>query len=286
MKESKHEFPFIVIQYTINTPVVYVNIIDHSDIRTTMKIALCLYGHLRGYEKCLPTLKKYVLDVYNPDVYVMTWLDSYGWATKPCNSQQSLLHPGYSLDSEIVKPSTIKKIINYINPTDMHFDHFYLHNKRFLKFCQEHTDGPMPFPEHRPKGTISQNYARNIVTAMKRNHEDRLGIDYDYVICTRWDVEYLNPIDITQLNPNILTFNAYWWGKTILIHDTWVSGPSQYVDVWGDQLNGADQLSRINEFIYEPHEWGERWLKFNAIPWDYSTHIVNNMRRESKYWDA
>ena len=32
-----------------------------------MKVALCISGHLRGYNYAFPDIKKYILDVYNPD---------------------------------------------------------------------------------------------------------------------------------------------------------------------------------------------------------------------------
>lgn len=41
-----------------------------------VNIALCISGQLRSYQKCYPNLKKYLLDVWNPDVYVYASKDS------------------------------------------------------------------------------------------------------------------------------------------------------------------------------------------------------------------
>lgn len=38
-----------------------------------MKIAYCFYGHLRTYEKCYPTFKKYLFDLAPGDIYMHTW---------------------------------------------------------------------------------------------------------------------------------------------------------------------------------------------------------------------
>ena len=38
-----------------------------------MKIALCLSGHLRAYKECFPSLKKFIIDPYKPDVFIYTY---------------------------------------------------------------------------------------------------------------------------------------------------------------------------------------------------------------------
>jgi len=43
-----------------------------------MKVALCLSGHLRSYEAAYPTLKKAILDQFNPDIFIFTW-DTIGF---------------------------------------------------------------------------------------------------------------------------------------------------------------------------------------------------------------
>jgi len=41
-----------------------------------MKIALCLSGQLRTFNECYPNLKKYLIDVWNPDIFVYATKDS------------------------------------------------------------------------------------------------------------------------------------------------------------------------------------------------------------------
>lgn len=38
-----------------------------------MKCALIVFGHMRTYERCFPSLKQNLIDIYNPDVFIHTW---------------------------------------------------------------------------------------------------------------------------------------------------------------------------------------------------------------------
>ena len=40
-----------------------------------MKVALCLSGQMRGYLKAYPSVKKNIIDVFNPDIFIHTWDD-------------------------------------------------------------------------------------------------------------------------------------------------------------------------------------------------------------------
>ena len=43
-----------------------------------MKIAICLSGHFRSYERCFETLNNTILKNYNPDIFIFTW-DNLGF---------------------------------------------------------------------------------------------------------------------------------------------------------------------------------------------------------------
>ncbi|MGP5405505.1 tetratricopeptide repeat protein [Psychrobacter celer] len=40
-----------------------------------MRVALCISGQMRGYLKAYPSVKKNIIDVFNPDIFVHTWDD-------------------------------------------------------------------------------------------------------------------------------------------------------------------------------------------------------------------
>lgn len=39
-----------------------------------MKVALCLSGHLRSYRETYPTLKRFIIDNYQPDIFLHSWI--------------------------------------------------------------------------------------------------------------------------------------------------------------------------------------------------------------------
>ena len=49
---------------------------------STSNIALCISGQMRTYEKCFPSIKKYLLEPYQPDIFIHTWTDR-GSANQP-----------------------------------------------------------------------------------------------------------------------------------------------------------------------------------------------------------
>ena len=53
-----------------------------------MKIAIQLFGHLRTYKKCLPALKKHLLNKYDCDIFMHTW-DTYNHNTKTWHKNKS-----------------------------------------------------------------------------------------------------------------------------------------------------------------------------------------------------
>ena len=46
-----------------------------------MKMALCIYGHGRTFEFCAPSIKKLIIEPYNPDIFVCSDYNRRGWET-------------------------------------------------------------------------------------------------------------------------------------------------------------------------------------------------------------
>lgn len=38
-----------------------------------MRVAVCMSGHMRSYDKCFPPLEKYLLGKYQCDLFLATW---------------------------------------------------------------------------------------------------------------------------------------------------------------------------------------------------------------------
>ena len=71
-----------------------------------MKVALLLPGHYRLFEKVYDSLKKYVLDLYDVDIFIWTW-DEYGYWT-PNDEHVGGIFPTEKISSDfitsVVKP--------------------------------------------------------------------------------------------------------------------------------------------------------------------------------------
>lgn len=230
-----------------------------------MKVALCLYGHFRCFAQCLPNLLANIIQPYQPDIFAMAWMDSFGHYLHPPDTDNPKSHPGFVVDNNSVQADYLTQVLNVLNPVDIHLDHYFLHDSTFAEMINRLQDYHHPWPHHRPKGTLSLNYIRKIVISMKRKQEEKQGFQYDRVICTRWDIEHPVYIDLTQHDPNLLVLpNSHGPNVT---GDIWASGSSDLIDIWGQQFDGIQQLVNNGTFSLGPHEWMKSWLAYKNVPW-------------------
>lgn len=244
-----------------------------------MKTALCIHGHIRTFDYCWPHLKQFFIDIHNPDIFISAWIDNTGefvpseWSTDPHKDA------GFNLSSQSVNNQYIKSIINRLNPIDVHLDHYHLHDKKFEKIVEEkYHKKPHPYSNHRPKGILSLNYIRYTCLNMKQKHEENKGFKYDYVVSTRWDIDYTKQIPIDTFDPTILTLNLRWPGDT-MTDDIWVGGRSELLDIYAQQFENLDKVENDPNFYIAPHEWMQTWLEYNNIKWDSRNDLGINIRR-------
>lgn len=230
-----------------------------------MKVALCLHGHFRSFDRCYPHLLKHIIEPYSPDVFAMAWGDSMGTFQEPADTVNPTNHPGYNLDSPAVGMDYIRRVIECINPVDMHLDHYYLRDAEFSSILDRYIAWNHQWQHHRPKGTISLNWSRYAVHSLRRSHERLTGKRYDLVISTRWDLMHSMPIDLTTLHPNILTL-PMMFGHDIP-GDIWAAGSPEIMDSWSEQINGMEELAGAGTLNLGPHEWMKAWLAHKGIRW-------------------
>ena len=227
-----------------------------------------MYGHFRCFDKCYNNLLNNIINVLNPDVFMQSWVDSTGSFLHPHVTLDPFNHPGY--DQTSPKPSVeyIKSVIDRLNPVDVHLDHYYLHDQRFGDMVEKYSQYKNHNPAHRPKGTISLNWARYVSISMKRNYEQTNQFKYDYVLVTRYDNQHTIPLILENFNPNILAVSNIHQVDD-LIGDMCNLGSSDIVDTWSEQINGIDKLVEAGTFNLGAHEWMRAWLDYNNISWEY-----------------
>jgi len=149
-----------------------------------MKIAILISGHLRNYETCYYNLKLNLLDLlqeYEIDIFFHTW-DTVNYTIK-----------------DKINKEEVKKIIELFNPKkcefedDLTFRNKIILNDKFnnlnlLKYCYNNNE--IEFI----KSQVNSFYGRYKTNLLKQEYESENNITYDFVISTRFDVCFLDPI--------------------------------------------------------------------------------------------
>jgi len=232
-----------------------------------MKIALCLYGHFRSFEECWPSLQEYLI---KPNcitaIFTMSWMDSMGHFTHPESSVDPVSHPGYNIHSQPVNMHWLQKTTEHLNPVAVHFDNYNLHDRRFSQMVDDLSDFHHASQHHRPKGTLSQVWARSASLKLAADHEDRYGFCFDRIVCTRWDIAYTKPILLDELELDVVTMDGMYGAD--VISDAWASGPSNYMRLWGQQFESISTLVANRTMSLGPHEWLHAHFTQHQIAWN------------------
>ena len=147
-----------------------------------MKLAILLFGHLRDFEKCAPTLKKYILDVYDCDLFMHTW-DEFDHTTL---SSHGLSGIDKKIDEEI-----LANINNLYAPKGLLIEHQDKYEKEKVHSSSVQ-DGFKFSTSTLHFSFLSLQKANNL----RIEYQEKNNIQYDYVLVTRPDVEFLSPFDI------------------------------------------------------------------------------------------
>lgn len=241
-----------------------------------MKVALCLYGHFRTFDKCFPNLKQNLLDRYDIDIFGAAWMDNTGYFIPPEQSLNPTQHAGFDITTSAVSLDYIRTVIDKLKPIDLHLDHYYMHDTKFQEIIDtEYHKNPHPYKPHRPKGTLSLNYIKWMSIKMKKEYEKRHNFVYDMVICTRWDMNHNSYIDLNQYNPNYLTISNRYQPA---LDDIWGCGSSAILDIWGDQFHGLNKIKSLPGFYIAAHEWMELWLNYNNVKVSFNSLPIDICR--------
>jgi hypothetical protein len=151
-----------------------------------VKIALQFYGHLRTFQDCFPSIKKFILDRYDCDVFIHTW-DTLEHNTKTWHQ---------SADKKKSKASVDKKVISHIQQ---------LYKPKKLKIdSQDFIDEAGFLGLDGPESGISKSgikymlYSQLAANELRKEYEQEHNISYDYVIVTRPDIKLLDEFDISK----------------------------------------------------------------------------------------
>lgn len=149
-----------------------------------MKIAVCLYGHLRTYEHCYKALRENLLDRYDCDVFMHTWstidhTTSVSWHGGEMANNVSTI----DRKDEIIQKYGLKDII------------IEEQEKKEKEYGYYYFDIPKP----RPVWSFHCLWhAIESVNRLRENYQKEHNITYDYVVFTRPDVLFKEPFEIDK----------------------------------------------------------------------------------------
>jgi len=207
-----------------------------------MKVAISISGLPRCYKEGYEELKKWFLDKYDCDIYIHTWYDT----------------------------KTIFKTGHKFAPSkDYNFTEEDYQNILDLYQPKNHTlQKPIPFDVNGIISKLGVKLNVSLSSFYSLQHSFNLikesGIEYDYIIRTRFDLkftDYISPEcaflkDISLLDPNQLSYFQYSDDPTIRIaemDDLFAVGGFEVMDVY------CNTFSYVLNYLYMNQGYKE-WL--------------------------
>lgn len=219
---------------------------------SSSKVALCLSGNLRTYERCFHTLKQNILDKVKCDIFLAVW-DDFNSSPKVIEKLKSLYNPKKLLTLTYQQTKSI-----------FAFKHFPLHLKMFNMF-----------------------YMIEQCNNLKSEYEKLLDKKYQYVIRSRFDLLYNSPLVMSELDDSHLFVPKY--GHYHGINDQFGIGSSEIMDHYAkvfkysvaynnnnDWSNGMDKsLGHIYPEIILKRHMEEAGIKFAISSVNYDILRMN-----------
>lgn len=198
-----------------------------------MKVALCLSGAMRTFRKTYPNLKKYLLDKYNPDVFISTWvLQDYNSSAVSEKELTDFYHP--------------KKI-------NVAWTH---------SFVVDEIVEQRNFNKRNPQSVYSMFYRINDCNKLKMQYEMDGNFTYDCVIRFRPDIYLEEEFNLENLDQ----LNVPKWGDFGGLNDQFAFGNSDIINCYSNLFhNIVDYLKEDSSLIFNPEFLLKRHIEKNKI---------------------
>lgn len=224
-----------------------------------MKVALCLSGQMRGYLEAFPSIKKNIIDKFNPDVFIHTWSD-----IGISNNEHRRRLPGcfaHYLDKDnrenkAVFDRNFPKFSSYINQSpqvsELELTKLYQPKSIVIEDSPDESEYDQffncPLPEEikskQPKATWSRPLFYKIYKCneLKKDFEKLNNFEYDLVIRLRPDLSIGEPIPDTHVsNLNKIYHRIRTIDVSFQMSDQFFYGNSRDMDI------ACAAYSKINE---------------------------------------
>ena len=217
-----------------------------------MKVAVCISGQPRNALLTYPSIKKYLIDTNNADVFMHMHYDENNRYMEKSHADNGKCLLEENIDKQLIDLYQPKKYVieaprNFQRP-NLVLDEKRLQRSKDMNIHKNWTD------EEHSKYTIKQitsmYYSIYKANELKELYANENGFVYDYVIRVRFDLELMGPVYCNQLDPRY-------------IHHVWMQQPDEMITDW---LNiGSNAIMNIyasqylnmeymNSFLYYKHE--------------------------------
>jgi hypothetical protein len=163
-----------------------------------MRVAIQLYGHLRTFQSCASSLKKYISSNENVDVFIHTWSETE-------HNTRSWYPDGFREEPKILDESILNDIQELYKPKGLVIDqqplfsekgHFGTHEKVQISLM----------------GLKHSMYSINQANLLREKYQQQENVQFDLVFVTRPDTEFQELISFPDFEQY---FNFY---NNTLIH--------------------------------------------------------------------
>lgn len=166
------------------------------------KVALCLHGFLRTYNKTYNSCLKNIIDIYNPDIFIFApkTVGSYtGDISKVnCSHDNNII----ASEDEVVEKYGGKKLVKSVELWDYN-------DELFIEKAKSFNLPKSSVFNRSPARILSFFYHIKKSIELKRKYEEENNINYDIVIRARPDLAFYSPFILDKKSLNNLENTVY-----------------------------------------------------------------------------
>lgn len=209
-----------------------------------MRVAVCLFGEIRGNPEVWQRVQRFIAEKYNADVFMhhVYYDDNFIEQLNHTPEEKEFYRNHYNGKGVHFKPP--KELFNIFKPVKLLFEkrpvYSYKNFEAIAAKCSVNSLTPLKGVNKMQYHMImNQAESRKKSLQLKTEYEKEQNFKYDIVVQTRIDINILNGLTI---NPTQNSLKAKYCGGRSHIFEQIIYGPSDLMNVVGEFFDNADAL--------------------------------------------
>jgi len=234
-----------------------------------MKVALVLSGQFREAKYCYKGFKENILDIYNPDVFISTWTNSF-------NITPSGWFGLYQKDD-----CTLSEVMEMYNPKSIELETFDDDNYQPFKKIADRLDSKISY-KTKSVNVNAMWYKRYRANLLRKQFEELNNFKYDVVISSRFDLEILETLTFELKGTELLIPIGFDWCEGL--SDLFAVGNSDTMNEYFDVYN----LMEYYRLEKDVHASPELVMKYHVSHKNIEVNrfLLKCKLRGSNVWEA